>query len=394
MQRWIWPICAALAACAGPLPPAGPPGQYLHDELFAAPSQPVQADRIFALSDAMRAFLASDDFMARMHRLGAQEALFEALYRKEGLRLDYDASTTRNAAETFERRSGNCLSLVIMTAAFARELGLKVHFQEAWLDPTWGHRGNFLLAVGHVNISLGARPLDKGTTRFRPNLMIDFLAPEELAGLHTSEIGEQTIRAMYLNNRAVEAMMGGSLDDAYAYARESIRQAPDFSSAFNTLGVVYLHHGDFAQAEAALRAVLARDPGNTRAMSNLAKALDREGDAAQAQAVRARLAQIDPDPPFHYFQLGQAAMRAGNYGLAHDFFAREVARDEYNDEFHFWLALADVGQGRLELAREQLLQALQTSASPRERDRYSAKLARLAAAAQGNSSAPAPDPPL
>jgi tetratricopeptide (TPR) repeat protein len=380
MRILAWIACAALAACAAPLPHDASPVRYLHDERFGPPSEPVLASEVFALSAPMRAFLANGEFSSPLNHRGPQDLLFEALYRKGQLKLDYDATTTRNAAETFDLRAGNCLSLVIMTAAFARELGLQVHFHEAWLDPTWSHSGDFLLAIGHVNISLGPRSFDFVSGRLRQQLLIDFLPPEALDGLKSKEISEETILAMYLNNKAVEALVANRLDDAYAYARESVRQTPTFPGAFNTLGVIYLRHGDAPQATEVFRHVLEHDPGNTGALSNLADSLDREGRSAAAAEVRAGLARLNPDPPYHDFQLGQEAMRQRNYHAAQDYFAREVARDDSNHEFHFWLALADLGLGNPELARKQLQQAMETSASPRERNLYAAKLARLEAA--------------
>jgi hypothetical protein len=58
-----------------------------------------------------------------VHRSSTREVrqlLFDALYGNGRLRLDYDSAMTRNATEAFAARSGNCLSLVLMTAAFAR----------------------------------------------------------------------------------------------------------------------------------------------------------------------------------------------------------------------------------------------------------------------------------
>jgi len=40
--------------------------------------------------------------------------------------LEYESRVTRNASETYAARMGNCLSLVIMTAAFARKVGMRI----------------------------------------------------------------------------------------------------------------------------------------------------------------------------------------------------------------------------------------------------------------------------
>ena len=51
------------------------------------------------------------------------------------LNFDYDPSLTLTAADTFNRRAGNCLSFSNMFIAMAREAGLKAWFQEVKLPP-------------------------------------------------------------------------------------------------------------------------------------------------------------------------------------------------------------------------------------------------------------------
>ena len=68
-----------------------------------------------------------------------RQALFDALYQPDQLKLEYDAAMTRNAAQAFAVRSGNCLSLVIMTAAFAKEMGLDVRYQNVFGEDVMRH---------------------------------------------------------------------------------------------------------------------------------------------------------------------------------------------------------------------------------------------------------------
>jgi len=83
---------------------------------------------VFAVSPEMRHYLHTE-IAPHLHREGPLQGLFDALYSKRQLKLEYDSAMTRNAAQAFAARSGNCLSLVIMTAAFANEMGLPVQFQ-------------------------------------------------------------------------------------------------------------------------------------------------------------------------------------------------------------------------------------------------------------------------
>ena len=377
MRMWAaLALSLLLAACASAPPQAPQTDALFNDRLFAPPSAPISARDVFALSPEMHAYLTGD--IARVVRTkGSQYGLFEALYDKGLLKLEYDAAMTRNASQAFAARSGNCLSLVIMTAAFAKEMGMPVRYQNVFVDETWSRSGDFYLSIGHVNLSLGRRLVEYG-----PNdttMTIDFLPPKDLRGLRTWPIDESTIIAMYMNNRAVESLTSGNVDDAYWYAREAVAQDRRFLSAVNTLGVTYERHGDLPLAQQAFEFVLAREPGNTRSMSNLASVLYARGQTQAAQELTRRLAQMEPNPPFAYFKRGLAAMEEGNYRVAKDMFAKEVDRAAYYHEFQFWLALAYLGLGETEKAREHLAIAAEISTTRAEHDLYAAKLERMRA---------------
>lgn len=371
----------ALVGCAAPpAPRAGPPAPetLFVDRLFGAPSERVGAQDIFALTDRMRRY-AHEDMAGQIRKLGPQGALVESLYRKGKLKLEYDSAVTWNAAQAFEARSGNCLSLVIMTAAFAKELGLRVQYQSAFLEESWSRKGDLLLKSGHLNLTLGMRIGDARTYAVPQSVTIDFLPPEELRNLKTREVPESLVVAMYMNNRAVEALAQGRLDDAYAWARESVRTEPRFLAAQNTLGVVYMRRGALAESSAVFNHVLAADPDHTRALGNLIEVRTREGRVAEAAQLRQRLARLEPEPPLHFFSLGLAAMKRGDYRDARDLFAREAARGDTVAEVHFWLGVAHYQLGDVAQATRELGLAADASASRSERELYSAKLEWLRA---------------
>src|SRR5213594_5218047 len=206
-----------LAACAT-VPEPQRTERLFNDDLFHAPSERISAEDVFALSDAMKHYL-STDIAAQLRTKGRQQALIDALYSKSQLKLDYDSAMTRNAAQAFAARSGNCLSLVIMTAAFAREMGLPVRYQSAFVDQTLSRSGDIQFFSGHVNLTLGRRQTHDRFGHNEPDLTIDFLPPQEIRGLRTRSIGEATIVAMYMNNRAAELFAQGLVNNAYWWAR-------------------------------------------------------------------------------------------------------------------------------------------------------------------------------
>ena len=380
MKAVLAALCLLLAGCVH-RPPGVAPAALFSDHLFTPPAERISVEDIFALNEEMRRYLEGE--MAEPLRIkGFHRGLLDALYSRHSLRLDYDAAVTRNAAQAFAARSGNCLSLVIMTAAFAKALGLTVEYQGAFVEPTWSRAGGMHFLSGHVNLKLGGRSTGTGTrTLFDAGelMIVDFLPAAELRGLRTWPIAERTVVAMYMNNRAAESLVRGQLDDAYWWARAAIAQDAEFLTAYNTLGVVYLRHGDLPQAERILGYVLEHEPANPQALSNLALLFDRLGRRAEAEGVQRRLAEVEPYPAFHFLDRGLAALRVGDLRSAKKLLAREVERSPYYHESHFWLGIVNLRLGNVAEARWHLKLALENSNTQDDRALYGAKLERIRA---------------
>ena len=380
MLRWTpLLLLLVLSACAvAPSQPSAHP--YFADELFDPPSAPIDPAAVFAVSDEMQRYLDTE-VVNQMGAKGRQRALAQALGDDADLRLDYDSTYTRNAAEAFAARSGNCLSLVIMTAALARQMGIDVSFHRVRDDEFWSRDGDMYFSVGHVNVTLGGKPPALGTRiDDGDQITIDFLPVLDIREYKWKLVKEHTIVAMYLNNRAAESLAAGRLNDAYWFARAAILADPNFATLFNTMGVVYLRRGAPDRAEQVLVHGLHGDPGSTTLMSNLSAAYVRQGRMDEARKLDALIARADPDPPFAFFNRGLLAMKAGDYRTARDLFAAEVKRAPHYDEFHFWLGLALANLGETELAKAQLALAIANSTTRKDHDLYAGKLALIGSA--------------
>lgn len=377
MKTWLL-LFVLLSGCAGA--PSRPPADLaslFDDAAFPAPSGRVDAADLFTLSAPMRAHLHSPEFKKTLRDKGSARGLVAALYSKSDLQLDYDATVTRTAAQTYAERAGNCLSLVVMTAAFARELGMSVRFQSVETEETWSRNGSLYLVSSHVNISLGQKMALNGFAAEADPLVIDFLPPPDAARLRTRELREADIVALYMNNRAAEELVQGRIADAYWWARAAILQRPALVEAYNTLAVIYARSGQPARAEQVYRAALGKQPDSLVVMQNLEHALNVNGKLAEAQALQRRIDRLYPAPPFHYFNQGMRAYQAGDFKRAKALFAREAARAPDNDELHFWLGATHLQLGELNTAVEELALARETSTRAETRERYVAKLARL-----------------
>src|SRR5438477_3994588 len=142
-----------LAACAtAPVPERAE--DLFRDHLFSAPSERISGDSVFALSNEMKHYLRAD-IAGQLLGKDPRRGLIDALYDKSQLKLEYDAEITRTASQTFAARAGNCLSLAIMTAAFAKQIGLTVRYQKVLVDDAWSRSGDMYFSSSHVNLTLG-----------------------------------------------------------------------------------------------------------------------------------------------------------------------------------------------------------------------------------------------
>ncbi|MEO7334997.1 MAG: tetratricopeptide repeat protein [Caldimonas sp.] len=370
---------ALINGCAS-APPMPPVADLFHDALFAPATVPIESEQAMALSGPMRSFI--DEHLSRARSgVDRRRWLMDALYRKDGLRLEYDATMTRTAAQAFESRSGNCLALVMMTGAFAKAMGLSVHYQVVLGEEGLDRAGDLAISIGHVNLTLDDRASRLGNAAGeRDSWTIDFLAGPENGRSRIRAIEEHTVIAMFLNNRAVESLVHDRTDDdAYWWAREAIRRDPELLAAYVTLGVIYRSRHQPALAEAVLARVNQREPENTQALANRLLVLRDLGRHEEAAAVQQRLDRLDPHPHFADFRLGMTALRERRFEDARRLFEREIDRSPDHHEFHFWLAVTYAELSDPKRAAAQLARAMEVSTTRRNRDLYAGKLDRLKA---------------
>ncbi|MEQ1438808.1 tetratricopeptide repeat protein [Fontimonas sp. SYSU GA230001] len=372
---WVMPAVLLVCGCASaPAPLTIDP--LFADERFAPGIAVADADELFALDDAMRSFVRRQ-IQPRARWIGPRLALHEAL--RDSLTLDYDTAMTRTARQAFAARAGNCLSLVILAGALARELDIPVTYRSVRGYDTWSRDGGLVLLSGHVNLVLGRHDADgifASTVMDRP-LVIDFVENARDTDRRAREISEAMIVAMYLNNRAAELLLAGDLHGAYWHARAAVGTQRDFVSALNTLAVVYLRHGDLPEARQVLDRALQREPGNAQVLTNLVRVLTVQGETDEARLVQQRLSEISKYPPFHFLDRGNAALAAGDIDAAMAQFRKELQRIPYDPELHFAIAVASFRRGDVEEARAHLRLAMHNSTTRSRHDLYAAKLDRL-----------------
>jgi tetratricopeptide (TPR) repeat protein len=308
-----------LAGCASIRGPAPEVNSLVADERFASYPEP-SAQELFAISPDMRRYLAHDLHKPmRDHSVAA--GLFRALSARGLLRIAYDASLTRTTAQAFETRAGNCLSLVLLTAALAQELGLSVHYQWVELPDVWTNSDQFTLLNGHVNPSKSQAPRSLDA-RQMGRFTIDFVNTDETRLTCVQPLSERPLVAMFFNNRAVELPEAGANGKAHAHLRAALRADSSHLNAYSTMAVLSRRLGDLRHAEALLQQLRKSDPANQHVTANLALIWRQQGRAAEAEHLEAS----QPEPPFADFDRGMAFAAKAQWAEALAAFQRQQRR--------------------------------------------------------------------
>jgi Flp pilus assembly protein TadD len=309
---------------------------------------------VLALTPDMLAFLNANVDRGGSDYLKVRQ-LARALIAADALGVKYDEHT-RTAAETFRARRGNCLSFSALFVAMAREVGLKVEFQEVEVPPEWTFDKDTFVLNRHIDVRVSLDPV--GT------LVVDFNTADFRTSYDMRVISDTRALAQYYNNIGVEHMQDGDTAAALASFREAIsRLDRTLSPAWTNLGTLYLRNGHLPYAEAAYKQALRISPDNLVAMSNLARVYEREGNEKLAARYRRRVARHRRHNPYYRYQLARQAFAAGDYDTAIGHLKYAVRKKRNDDRFYSLLGKCYQEEGDERAAERWLARAKEVAAS-------------------------------
>lgn len=267
----------------------------------------------------------------KARREGGLKALVSVINDAEYLGMRYSAETTLTAPEAFRARTGNCLSLALVAAALADELGLVVDFQKV-LGPDLALAAEggteYLQMVGHINLRV-VEPLGG---RLKQTATLDFLALPGAAEPRVVGIDRRRVLSMYYNNRAVESLLAGEVGKAYWWARASVTSDPRHTAGFITLGAIWQHSSRPQTAHLAYAHALTLDPHNANALANLdgLRAKSNSGVASSAAAT-----VVLAGPTKSLISMARTQLNAGEWqaALKSLALARERSEDDATRSF-------------------------------------------------------------
>lgn len=112
-------------------------------------------------------------------------------------------------------------------------------------------------------------------------------------------------RARREYQKAADRLEKYDVSRAVEHLRKAVEMAPQFAAAWNYLGTIAYHSGDYRQAEEHFREALEQDAGAYSPVVNLGGVLISLGRIEEALPLNERAVQARPDDALAHSQLGQ-----------------------------------------------------------------------------------------
>lgn len=329
---------SAAAPVSGAPPPAAPPPEAVDPaELEVVPYR--ASDEIEEM-----ALLATRGQRTTRDKL---ESIVHHIFDHRSLGFEYASHPTLTAIEAFERRRGNCLSLVNLFVTMARAAEIRAVYIEVEDFETFERRADSVVRSTHVvgGVAFGRelRTIDFMPNRPKTYRRLRILSDREATAHYFNAIGAEALlagdpdraevllrRALELdpelvegwNNLALTARRSGRLDEAIADLEHALELEPDFVSAIANLSGYYRLAGDEPRAEAAAERALALKTKNPYYLVMQGRTRLRDGDLAEAEELARRARRLDKRIPEVYLLLGRVELARGDADRAEHWFAR------------------------------------------------------------------------
>ncbi|MEO3878175.1 tetratricopeptide repeat protein [Rheinheimera fenheensis] len=283
------------------------------------------------------------------------------------------------AAQSYQYKSGNCISLAVLTKALADLVGVQIEFQTIVSAPVYSIESDFMLSSDHVRTFLYDPDFVEEEDRVyfsRPAIVIDYLpAGTDITG---PRVSSQTFIAMFYRNLAADAVLQGNYTQALALLRTALDYAPTYAAVINLIAVVHRRVEEQALAEQFYQYGLQVADAKTTLISNYAVLKRSMGEDEQAKALLQSLKSHDEHDPYRWYILGKEAALKQQYDDAIVFYRKAITQAPYLHQLHFELALAYFYTNQPAKARQSLSMAAELSPPSNQRQRYQAKLQAIA----------------
>ncbi|MCL1078506.1 hypothetical protein D5R81_10865 [Parashewanella spongiae] len=356
---------------------APPPSVNINYELFPSyGNKDFSHQPIFQLSEKQQQIFLTDHKQRLKNGVRPDQAVADFLQSKLSNFTYY--GETYDAQTTMYLNKGNCMSLAMLTAAFAKIAGLEFDFVEVNTIPIFDKQGSLIMSSNHVQTRLydpNYTPKPNRITLVRPHTVIDYFPDSN--DHRGKNIDHSEFIAKYYNNIAAEALIDDRIELAFQYAMAGYKADEHNPETLNLLAVLHKRSGDFATAEQLYLAGMHYESNNIRLLSNYIILLERQQRMVKANALRTQLAKLDDPNPYNWLEQAYIAQSNQQDAEAIKYYRKVLKLAPYVQPAYLGLYQVYLSNQRPKAAQKVLTNALEWSYDPEQRQGYKYKLYQL-----------------
>lgn len=297
-------------------------------------------------------------------------ALLNAIVSPDQLGVKFDTSVTYTARETFDKRRANCLSFTIMLVSMLNYLGIKADYNEVEIPPVWNLENNNTFVLNqHVNAIV--------TIPVARRKVLDINMNEYSRYYPQRKIDEGRIEALFYNNRGIEFLLSGDIQQSFRYTRKAIELAPELPIVWTNLATLYRKQGIYRDAEVAIRIALELDPDNLIAISTAERNYRDLHELELSRQFRRRAVAFRERNPYYRYSLARREVLAGDYTTALKNIDAAIRMNKFEHRFFFLQGVIYTALEEQNHADASFKKALQLASDPRQKERYRHKMDML-----------------
>ncbi|WP_339723726.1 hypothetical protein [uncultured Paraglaciecola sp.] len=292
--------------------------------------------------------------------------------------FDYKGKTY-NAHLASTERAGNCLSLAVLTKAYASLVNLDIEFRKVNSAPIYQRNVGVMTISSHIQSHLYAPQKAKENKHsinvLRSKIIIDYFPSSNryIGGV----VEDVDFIAMYYQNLAAEAIVEGEFDLAYSLLSAAMELSPNNSETLNTLAVLHKITGNKSLAEVIYLSGIQGSHSSVSMLSNYILLLKEQNRLEEVALMKAKYSEIRDDNPYRWFDLANQAYVQENYSQALIYYQKSIQTAPYLHESFFGQAKTYFHLGMRRKAKISMEKAAELAFKPSDEKLYLAKLNSL-----------------
>ncbi|WP_042145468.1 MULTISPECIES: hypothetical protein [unclassified Pseudoalteromonas] len=283
---------------------------------------------------------------------------------------------TYTAQETIDNKAGNCISLAILTTAYAKLANIQFAYSEVTTAPVYFKESNFQLISNHVRTKLYDPTFieeDKMAYFYKPGIIVDYFPSRNnwSNGIATYD----KFISMYYRNLAAKSLLKNDLNTAGWLTLESLKFAPNSLSAINLLAIIFRSLDYYDLSEKVYLHGLKYSKDNLNLLTNYQLLLVKQNKTIEAEQLQIKIDNAADPSPFRWLTLADEHYNNQKYLGAIKYYKKVIEIAPYLHHGYAGTAKSLYALDEKRASKKFMKIALEKTHEAKQEKLYKAKLA-------------------